>query len=327
MKLYLIFFLFLLTAGILPAQDDVYNAPPTHQKKEKPEKPPKLPRKINSGFVFIDGKYIEPPYVVEQKELGKIYINGIFAENRLRLLDTVLNPYKIDTLPPILPQINKNTTSKDLYENMHYKNMLYVRAVSCYYNTHYPPKIAREKIIEYYNKLPCIKSFDGYTLEFYNGKKQPICIDDVFHVNLYKNFGIHSHRKLPKKHQIYKREQKRVYGLKWALDKNYMLIFVRYGENKKQKVTFSFSEDELASKQDAEQYILNKTHVYQKIEIPEKVKEKLRAIREKYIKEGKIRPEKIQEKNKTQNTGYIAPPLPQVSGLVEYKNDKKLTFE
>ena len=30
---------------------------------------------INSGFVFIDGKYIEPPYEVKRKGLA-IYING-----------------------------------------------------------------------------------------------------------------------------------------------------------------------------------------------------------------------------------------------------------
>jgi hypothetical protein len=164
---------------------------------------------------------------------------------------------------------------------------LYLTAIGNYYNLHYPLKEARKKIIEYYNKLPCIKSFDGYTLELYDGEKQPICIDDVFNVNIYKNFGIHSHRKLPTKHQIYKREQKRVDGIKWELDKNYMLIFERYGENKKYNLTLSFSEEELVKMNDVEQY-LRQIQIEQMIKIPEDIKNKLKKIRKKYIKEGKI---------------------------------------
>ena len=59
------------------AQDDVYYKPNNKQKKEKEEKDfnPKK-RKINSGYVFIDGKYVEPPYTIKRKKCG-IYINNI----------------------------------------------------------------------------------------------------------------------------------------------------------------------------------------------------------------------------------------------------------
>jgi len=35
---------------------------------------------INSGFVFIDGKYIEPPYVVKYK-WAEVYINNKMVIN------------------------------------------------------------------------------------------------------------------------------------------------------------------------------------------------------------------------------------------------------
>ena len=204
MKLFITIFLFasfLSTAFITKAQDDVYGTPsPVKQKKNN------YPRKIKTGFVFIDGKYIDTPYKVKQKEPGKIYINNILVENRLKMTDTVLNPYKIDTLPPIPKSITKNTTFKE-FDTIKYNNIPFYTAMGNYYNLHYPPKEARKKIIKYYRKIPCVKSFDGYTLELYNGEKQPICIDDVFHVEIYKNFGIHSNRKLPTKEEIYKKRR------------------------------------------------------------------------------------------------------------------------
>jgi ribosomal 50S subunit-recycling heat shock protein len=69
---------------------------------------------INSGYVFINGKYIEPPYTIEQKQTGYIYINNELAQITITHLDTIKNPYKQDKLPEMPKEININTTFKEL---------------------------------------------------------------------------------------------------------------------------------------------------------------------------------------------------------------------
>lgn len=55
------------------AQDDVYY---NENNSTKEQKTKTSKRKINSGYVFIDGKYIEPPYKVRSKGMA-VYINGV----------------------------------------------------------------------------------------------------------------------------------------------------------------------------------------------------------------------------------------------------------
>jgi hypothetical protein len=179
---------------------------------------------INSGFVFIDGKYIEPPYKVKQKEPGKIYINGIYVLNRIRDLDTILNPYKIDELPLIPKNITKNTSFKELTE-LSYGKSSYLSAVSNYYYTHYPGKEANKKLYEYLMTIPCIKSIEKGTFQFYNGDKKHISMGPFMIKGFYERFGINSKRKLPAKKEISKREESTVSVINKRLNKNKMFCF------------------------------------------------------------------------------------------------------
>ena len=95
------------------------------QKEEKirPGKP------INSGFVFIDGKYIEPPYKFKQKGACRIYLNGHYIHNCLTLVDTVANPYKVDKLPEIPKSIDSMTSFNELFHIKYDERFKYLEAV------------------------------------------------------------------------------------------------------------------------------------------------------------------------------------------------------
>lgn len=140
------------------AQDDVYNTGNKTETKEKKEKINK--RKINTGYVFIDGKYVEPPYRVSRKR-GGIYINNIritkhnlIADKRktIKIKKDPGSPQNVDKMD------NVNAIFKDTIQEY---NINYVLANYYYYYSKYPDDIAMRLIKEFIQGLPNIKTVEG----------------------------------------------------------------------------------------------------------------------------------------------------------------------
>lgn len=102
---------------------------------------------IDSGFVFIDGQYIDAPYIVTRDD-GKIYIND-------RLVDQIIAPLYEKPIPdadPVMPSsINKNTSNYDkVLEDYLGKKIRYVQA-------HHTLDEEREIMEKVYRSLPFVK--------------------------------------------------------------------------------------------------------------------------------------------------------------------------
>lgn len=113
---------------------------------------------INSGFVFIDGKYIDAPYHITIKEIssnkigdtsgGILYINGVRV---LSALTTIKSQYNEDIDPELPLSINKNTS---LYDKSLTNYLLQKMA---YIKKHYNRGEERKIMENVYRSLPCIK--------------------------------------------------------------------------------------------------------------------------------------------------------------------------
>lgn len=173
------------------AQDDVYYTPNNKQKKEKEEKDfnPKK-RKINSGYVFIDGKYVEPPYRVKRRGLS-IYVN----DYKIGEYDVPKTEKRIvyKTHPGLPPNINK-MDSIDAMMNARIEgtDIKYSTAIKSYLYTNYSYESSVDSLREYIASFPNIKSVSGEGLidvEAYNGHKRKILISSSSFRKSYKAYN------------------------------------------------------------------------------------------------------------------------------------------
>jgi len=169
MKLFITIFLFtgfLSTAFITKAQDDVYGTPsPVKHKKNN------YPRKIKTGFVFIDGKYIDAPYKIKIKK-NVIYINDIPVS---RKIDEIIDYNKIykTKKKPILPT-GINSWDKFINYKTRKGRKLFFEYLYYYYGN-FPENEAKSKMIELIGSLPFVKNIDIND----NGSINIITIDDT----------------------------------------------------------------------------------------------------------------------------------------------------
>lgn len=132
---------------------------------------------INSGFVFINGKYINAPYKLEIKKVikkeqhdnyfggGIIYVNSIIVTKNLM---NKYPDYKGDIDPDIPKDIDKNTSIYD------FKIEDYFRRKTAYVQKHHTQNEEIKIMEKVYKSLPNIKSaelLDSNTLkiETYSG--------------------------------------------------------------------------------------------------------------------------------------------------------------
>ncbi len=111
----------------------------------------------SSGFVFIDGKYIEPPYDVKQKGLA-VYINGIKVTKELEMETP---PYSYDQRLGVPPCLDKNSSLEDYIKCKEPNQGLpYLVAMFYYYFGKYDYKQAYDSILTYYRTFPNIKNIN-----------------------------------------------------------------------------------------------------------------------------------------------------------------------
>ncbi|MDY0143758.1 MAG: hypothetical protein RBR97_17875, partial [Bacteroidales bacterium] len=157
-------------AGVLFAQDDVYYNPDNQQTKEKREKLNK--RKINTGYVFIDGKYVESPYRLRIKD-GNLFINKtqactqkIYSDN-LKQKDVFRVGY-----PPCVSRDSDWEERKNCKING--TDISYDYMMKKYFLKQYNIEIAYDSIINYYRHYPNVESFEEFE-ELNGGVYKIIC--------------------------------------------------------------------------------------------------------------------------------------------------------
>ena len=105
---------------------------------------------INSGFVFIDSKYIEPPYVIEKIE-NTLLINNIIIKT-IPKLEKIKKFKTIKTFPDYLPD-----TMNEYYAIMNYINPKnghsFREELISYYIYKYGEENAGEYLKKFYNKM------------------------------------------------------------------------------------------------------------------------------------------------------------------------------
>lgn len=104
---------------------------------------------ISNGFVFVEGQYIEAPYVVSRKDLA-IYINDKLIANYAPLVSKVPRPE--NKLPSLPIDITTNSTPYD-------KNVVdYLVQARTYLSSHYKRDEIADEMEKLYRALPCVKA-------------------------------------------------------------------------------------------------------------------------------------------------------------------------
>ena len=159
-----IFILFILvlvfSASCVFAQDDVYYKPNNKQKKEKDFNPKK--RKINSGYVFIDGKYMEPPYRCKVKG-NSLYINNQKAcagPTYRRAIELKKKDIYRAGYPPCVSEDSDWDDRKNC--KIEGLNVSYDYMMGMYYLKKYKVDVAYDSIVNYYRHYPNVVSFEEF---------------------------------------------------------------------------------------------------------------------------------------------------------------------
>jgi len=157
----IVFLLFANFEGF--AQDDVYNSDDKNEKETKEEK--QSGKKINTGYVFIDGKYVEPPYVVKNKGMV-IYINDIIAIDFQRNYDKQnKNPLANYSERPIVPQnLTDTSTLNDLYKSNDLRTgKPLINAITRYFYNTCSFDVANDSICNFMTSLPNVLKLEKVT--------------------------------------------------------------------------------------------------------------------------------------------------------------------
>ncbi|MBI5725958.1 MAG: hypothetical protein HZA50_18505 [Planctomycetes bacterium] len=119
-----------------------------------------LPASINTGFVFIGGKYLESPYTVTVKD-ENVLINDVvmYHRNIKKETTTAVATHNINSnVDPGVPSwVNENTKIKDILDGTDGTRIGPIENKWLYLVKTRPPKEAAYAIRDYVQSLPCIK--------------------------------------------------------------------------------------------------------------------------------------------------------------------------
>ncbi|MDD3860050.1 MAG: PKD domain-containing protein, partial [Bacteroidales bacterium] len=189
-KLIFSILVFVFATSFTFAQDDVYSTSENKQSKEKKEKDEKeklSKRKINTGYVFIDGKYVEPPYKVKRRGMA-ICINDIPITKSPELKKK--RDYLIVKKDPgIPPDIQKMDSINAIYiAKIKPYDISYIEAKLAYLYRNFSEDEAVKLTKKYLESMPNIKSVIGTKIcevEAFNGEKRKMILTtnsfDYFH--------------------------------------------------------------------------------------------------------------------------------------------------
>jgi len=157
---------------------------------------------INSGFVFIDGKYIEPPYKIMSKN-GSLFINGILVSKKTdwkrikKEKKELKNSRSTLTKPPVPPNLAINSSLNDINKLKYLQSdITYTGAAYNYFYKTCSFDDAIDSIANYYRSLPNIKEFyrtkensSVWYMEAYNGENRKFLLGSTISKNKYKRIN------------------------------------------------------------------------------------------------------------------------------------------
>lgn len=135
---------------------------------------------IKTGHVFIDGKYIEPPYIIK-KEGTQIFIN----DNLVFDYQRPVSPFGFKQKPIAnFNELDQNSPLGDIFKvrDTAYNKPL-VNVICSYYLEKHEYSVACDSIAEFYRSLPNVKSFinypdkvDAFEMISYNDESKPFTL-------------------------------------------------------------------------------------------------------------------------------------------------------
>lgn len=182
---------------------------------------------INSGFVFIDGEYIETPYTIKRQGLT-VTING----KQILKMQKPKSPYKLKKCPQMpLNLLNKNDGLDKIFKIKHPdydKGFIYI--IEKYFLEKYNYEVACDSIKNIYKSLPNVKSVvnyhnnnDHFQIVSYNGESR------IYSLSPYGRRYNHKYGPESKKHYSRKKLKSNAEGeiqaIKNKLEQNKMLFF------------------------------------------------------------------------------------------------------
>ncbi len=173
--------------------------------------------KIETGFVFLDGKYVEAPYSIERRQ-ERILINGLVV---CKLPEW---PNKIHRGDVNMPPEQRTERNSDIHEIRNYLRRL---LEYCYYS--FDKKELRSRILDLVKGMPCVQRVesirnDDIELLTYRGDRLSVSVE---YSVLRRQFG--------KNGEILSREkvanvlERKMYVFKEGLDAGRLLEFFSRG--------------------------------------------------------------------------------------------------
>lgn len=135
-------------------------------------------RKVTDGFVFVEGRYLDAPYVVTRRGLA-IFINGEMVRRPLPWPPKQRGPLSVTALPRLPASVTRDTL---MYDKA-YKD--YERRLHLYLRGHLRPDARAAAFLEAYRKIPCVKEVkydparpNCVTVTLFDGNTYNATIDD-----------------------------------------------------------------------------------------------------------------------------------------------------
>ncbi|MFO7789834.1 MAG: PKD domain-containing protein [Bacteroidales bacterium] len=199
---------------------------------------------INSGFVFIDGKYIEPPYTIKRQGLT-VKVNG----KQILKMSKPKSPYNFKKRPKMpIEAINKNSGLDEIYKPEHPvydKRFIYI--IESYFLEKYRYEIACDSIKNFYMALPNVKSIENYKnckdifeITAFNGDTRKYSLS--IHGKRYnQNYGPESKKHYSRK-KLKSNAEGEIQAIKNKLEQNKMMFFFMDKEINNRVNSYSINE-------------------------------------------------------------------------------------
>ncbi len=138
---------------------------------------------ITNGFLFVNGRYVDSPYVVEERGYA-IFVNGIYVKKAVS--DKVVYPSPPVTEDPGLPKdLSRTNRVQDAFPHP------VVNAKYEYLRAQYEGKELIQNLIDYYKSLPSVAKIErdpeagigsvvGYRLYGFDGSSMLMTVDPAY---------------------------------------------------------------------------------------------------------------------------------------------------
>lgn len=185
-------------------------------------------KNIKTGFVFVDGGYIDTPYKIERKGLD-IYINGNLAQSyEDKFEGSNKNPFHYKIKPEVPDGLNENSDLDDFYNAKDNVKGIPILNTTGYFYLNYPYEVAIDSIVAFIEGFPNIdhvkkQGVNKHKIILKNGQETSIFIGVTAEKNA-KRWGPDGPGKMSKR-KYAKTINRSVQKIEEELSNDYLLIF------------------------------------------------------------------------------------------------------